>query len=59
MNLPQMKILIFLFMVLAIAGCKSDVNSPEGPNAEALELYKFETVEKRSCIIKRWWNAIA
>lgn len=52
MNLPQMKILVFLFMVLAIAGCKSDVNSPEGPNAEALELFKFETVESDLALLK-------
>jgi len=52
MNLPQMKILVFLFLVLAIAGCKSDVNSPEGPNAEALELFKFETVESELALLK-------
>ena len=52
MNLPQMKILVFLFMVLAIAGCKSDVNSPEGTNVEVLELYKFETIESDLALLK-------
>ena len=52
MNLSQMKILLFIFLVLVIAGCKSDVNSPEGLNAEALELYKFETVESDLALLK-------
>jgi hypothetical protein len=52
MNLPQMKILVFLFLVFVIAGCKSDVNSPDGLNAEAQELYKFETVESDLALLK-------
>lgn len=52
MNLNQFKIVLFLFLVLAIAGCKSDLNSPDGPDAEAMELLKFETIESDIALLK-------
>jgi len=52
MNLLHLKIITLLFLVLAISGCKNDVNTPEGPNADASELLKFETVESDLALLK-------
>jgi hypothetical protein len=52
MKFYHFKIVVFLFLVLAISGCRSDVNSPEALNAEAMELLKFETVESDLALLK-------
>jgi hypothetical protein len=52
MNLHHIKIAFFLFLILIISGCKSDVNTPEAMNAEAMELLKFETVESDLALLK-------
>jgi hypothetical protein len=52
MNPHSIKFVIILFLVLTIAGCKSDLNSPDGLTADAMELYKFETVESDLALLK-------
>jgi len=52
MKLHHIKIATLLFLVLAITDCKSDLNSPENKNADALELFKFETVESDLALLK-------
>jgi len=52
MKLHHIKIATLLFLVLAITACKSDLNSPENKNADALELFKFETVESDLALLK-------
>lgn len=52
MNQQGLKYVIFLFLILTIVGCKSDLNSPEGPHADVIELYKFETVESDIALLK-------
>ena len=45
-------ILLGLFLVFIAFGCKSEVNSPENFNTDAMELYKFETVESDLALLK-------
>lgn len=52
MKLHHLKIVLFLFLVAAISGCKSEINSPDRTNADALELLKFETVESDLALLK-------
>jgi hypothetical protein len=52
MFLNAVKILMSISLVLMIFGCKSEVNTPDGFDAEALELYKFETVESDLALLK-------
>ena len=52
MKLHHLKIVLFSFLVVAIVGCKSEINSPDRANADAAELLKFETVESDLALLK-------
>lgn len=47
-------ILLTLFSVFMIFGCKSEINSPDKLNADAIELYKFETIESDVDLLKNF-----
>jgi len=52
MNLNVLKILLSITLIFMIFGCKSELNQPEGFSADALELYKFDTVENDIALLK-------
>ena len=46
--------LLGLSLIFIIFGCKSEINSPDKMNSEAIELYKFETVESDVALLKNF-----
>lgn len=52
MKLHHLKIVLFSLLVVAIVGCKSEINSPDKANTDAAELLKFETVESDLALLK-------
>ena len=52
MILNRVKILLSLSLIFLIFGCKSELNTPDGLSNDALELYKFETVESDLALLK-------
>jgi hypothetical protein len=52
MFFKPIRLVISLFLILLTFGCKSEINSPAENQADALQMYKFETVESDLGLLK-------